>query len=153
MATSNGNGKTRPKTSTGPAGNLTPGNPGNSGGKKGRSGRRPNAITEAARDIVDDRELLNVAADIAVGDIWEEWTTKDGDVVSGPTKNSDRIAAIRLIIEYGYGKPKQITELSGPDGGPIETAAVSPLDDLRGRIARIATRQRAGNGAGPVHGG
>lgn len=32
---------------------------------------------------------------------------------------SDRITAGRLILEYGYGKPKQQTEVTGEDGGPV----------------------------------
>jgi hypothetical protein len=87
--------------------NLTPGNPGNTGGKKGRSGRRPTAISLAAQEIADKYSLLEVAKDIAVADIWEEWVNKDGKPVAGPTKNSDRLAAIKLILEYGHGKPRQ----------------------------------------------
>jgi hypothetical protein len=34
--------------------------------------------------------------------------------------NSDRIAAGKIICEYGLGKPVQPTEVGGPDGAPIQ---------------------------------
>lgn len=38
----------------------------------------------------------------------------------------DRIKAIELLTAYAYGKPRQRTEVSGPDGGPIQL--VDPND-------------------------
>jgi hypothetical protein len=37
---------------------------------------------------------------------------------SATTKDSDRIAAVRLVMEYGFGKPTQPIE--GKDGAPIQ---------------------------------
>lgn len=34
-------------------------------------------------------------------------------------ETSDRITAARLILEYGYGKPKQQTEIVGENEGPV----------------------------------
>lgn len=90
--------------------------PGNTGGKPGRSGRRPTAIAVAAREICERYELLDVAARIA--------TTAE--------KESDRLAAIRFLHEYGYGRPTQLVEHTGPEGGPI------PLD-----LSRLKDRELA----------
>jgi len=71
--------------------------PGNTGGKKGRSGRKPNKIKALCRKIVDDRKLVSVLGTIAADD--EE-------------KARDRIAAITKLIEYGYGKPEQVVDVT-----------------------------------------
>ncbi len=87
------------------------------GGKKGRSGRKPFAITALCANVLDKYKLIELVKDIAVGDIWEQWTNNKGEIVTGPTKNSDRLAAIRFLTEYAVGKPPQ--PITGPDGGPI----------------------------------
>jgi len=120
------------------------------GGKKGRSGRRPFAIKVAAERIFNKFKLLDLAADIAAGDIWEQWTNKDGEIVSGPTKNGDRIAAIRFVADYAFGRPSQSVELTGRDGGAIKV-----VDDTRtalaGRIAGIASRLGTGGMVSEPH--
>jgi hypothetical protein len=133
-------------TKTGPARTMrspksgavvpTGAHPGNTGGKPGRSGRRPFAITLAAQTIVDQFRLLEVAKDIAVGDIWEEWTNKEGGRISSPTKNSDRLAAIKFLVERGYGSAPQHVTLANDAERPV----TSPLDDLTRQLARLAPR-------------
>jgi len=39
---------------------------------------------------------------------------------SSVANNSDRIAACKIICEYGLGKPIQPTEVGGPGGQPIQ---------------------------------
>lgn len=104
----NGNGKTAKKTARSPRnGAEIPlgAHPGNTGGKKGRSGRRPDVIAQLARTLLDKHRLLEIVAGIARGDIEEEWFDQEGETHSGPTKNSDRLAATRLLLEYGHGRP------------------------------------------------
>lgn len=67
-------------------------------GKKVRSGRKSFALTERARFVVERDKLLDVAAKIA----------KEGE------RDSDRLNAIRFLVEYGYGKVTQ--PVSGPSG-------------------------------------
>lgn len=105
-----GNGKTQAKTLPE---HLTPGNPGNTGGKPGRSGRKPLAITIAAQEIFEKQRLLEVAAGIALGRITEEWFDDEGQSHAEPTKNSDRLAAIRFLAAYGYGQPPQTVTHEG----------------------------------------
>lgn len=47
---------------------------------------------------------------------------------------------------------KSLLELSGPDGGPIETKDVSPVNRIRSRIAGLAARSGAGEGSGGADG-
>jgi hypothetical protein len=117
-------------TKTGPARTMrspksgavvpTGAHPGNTGGKPGRSGRRPFAITLAAQEITDKHDLLGVARDIALS----------------AEKDSDRLAAIRLIVEYGYGRAPQHVTLANDAERPV----TSPLDDLTRQLARLAPR-------------
>lgn len=120
--------KTATKTAkpSGRNGNVLPvgAHPGNTGGKPGRSGRRPFAITLAAQELVDKHDLLNVAVKIAVG----------------PSKDTDRLAAIRLLVEYGYGRAPQHITHANDDEHPLP----SPLDDLRREITRLAPASTAG---------
>ncbi len=46
-----------------------------------------------------------------------------------------RIMAGKEILDRGYGRPPQGVELSGPDGGPIETVAASMSDKEAARIS------------------
>jgi hypothetical protein len=87
--------------------------PGNSGGKAGRSGRRPLAITLAAQEVFEKHRLLDVAAGIARGTIQESWFDQDGQEHADPTKNSDRLAAIRFLAGYAFGNPQQVVTHEG----------------------------------------
>lgn len=135
----NGNGKSANKTAKSPKnGAEIPlgAHPGNTGGKPGRSGRRPSAIGELARTLLDKHRLMEVVAGIARGDIEEEWFDHDGETHSAPTKNSDRISAVRLLLEYGYGKQIQV-EHTGTIA--LEQIGVA-REAFEGRMARLTAR-------------
>ena len=42
-----------------------------------------------------------------------------------------RVSAACALLDRGYGKPVQMTELSGPNGGPIETKDLTEKDLAR----------------------
>lgn len=74
-------------------------------GKSGNPGGRPKKINE----LVDKcRDLTGECADVLT-DIMR--TAKN--------KAADRIKAAEIILGYGWGKPKQQTELTGKDNGPL----------------------------------
>ena len=58
--------------------------------------------------------------------------------------------ALDRALDRWMGKPTQRQELTGADGGPVETniAVDSPRERLVGELARIARRQAAGETPG-----
>ena len=109
---------------TGCRGQLQVGNPGNSGGKRGRSGRRPREISLAAQRISNRYDLLGIAAKIAVGELGELDREPNGEIVYTPTKNSERLAAIRLIWSYAFGNPATRQLVLPDDNRPLEIRIV-----------------------------
>lgn len=73
-------------------------------GKSGNPVGRPKVAEEfraKARRIVDAKVL----------NLWEAEIDNDGP---------DKMKASELLAAYGYGKPAQAIELSGPEGAPVE---------------------------------
>lgn len=46
-------------------------------------------------------------------------------MTSEDAKDAARVAAAQAILDRGWGKPAQSMELSGPEGGPIQTENLS----------------------------
>jgi len=81
---------------------LRRGNPGNQGG----TGRPSNAWRLRLRTVLEEAGSSEVIKRIISGDIYEPlMATKQGEIVYGPTKNRDRLAAIELASRIGYGLP------------------------------------------------
>jgi hypothetical protein len=53
-----------------------------------------------------------------------------------------QLAAANALLDRGYGRPAQAVEMSGKDGGPIQTEEVSAYDIIVGRLEGIAQRLR-----------
>lgn len=66
----------------------------------------PAAIKAHARQLLDTHELLDALAFIASMD-------------RRRVANRDRLAAIKLLLEYAYGRPQESVEVTGKEGGPI----------------------------------
>jgi len=107
-------------------GNVLPlGNhPGNTGGKKGRSGRKPLEITIAAQHAVTDHDLIGMAVRIAMK----------------ASRDSDRLAAIRFLVERGWGQSAQVVEHTGEVLNVHEhrQAFESRMDRLTSRLGAAA---------------
>ncbi len=75
-------------------------------------------------------------------------------VMADPTATAGaRVAAACAILDRGHGRPTQMTELSGADGGPINVETPVDNRELARRIALILSRaDPARNGAGGVPG-
>lgn len=84
-------------------------NPGGKGGfEKGKSGN-PGGLSKTHREFIDNmRSNVPQAIEALVAGL------KDARQAKG---------CAEVILAYAYGKPKQITEISGPDGGPINLGA------------------------------
>lgn len=59
-----------------------------------------------------------------------------------------RVSAATSLLDRGYGRPAQAVEMTGRDGGPIETANtdISARELIAGRIASLSERLRDDEG-------
>lgn len=102
----------------------------------GAAGRRPRVV-----DII--RERIEANAEPVIGALWDGLTAERGIVVgSGEYATVDyvadhdiRIKAARELLDRGYGRPRQGVEVTGADGGPIETTT-------RPDLSRLSTEER-----------
>lgn len=63
---------------------------------------------------------------------------KDGTVVASVIEDlGAQIAAAEKLLDRVYGRPKQQTEISGPEGGPIELAPPADAMEKSRRAARL----------------
>lgn len=52
--------------------------------------------------------------------------SKDGEIVASEYEDlGAQIEAVEKVFNRVYGRPKQVSEVSGPDGGPVTTALVT----------------------------
>ena len=89
--------------------NLIPWQPGQSGNPGGRP-KGSKEFRERCREFADEKGLP-VLIEIAE-----------------TAKHKDRMGAVKLLLEYGYGKPIQGVEFSGDEGGIINIV-VKPADN------------------------
>ncbi|RVP15559.1 hypothetical protein CN085_10720 [Sinorhizobium meliloti] len=83
------------------------------GGNRPGAGRRPGAVSKAKRD------LASMAPDRAEM-LWLFWSrSREWDSAAA------RVSAANAILDRGYGKPVQATEVSGPNGGPAEVSTLA----------------------------
>jgi hypothetical protein len=48
-----------------------------------------------------------------------------------------RLRAVEALNDRAYGKPKQVSEISGPEGGPVEHAHIPTEDEFQQNVAKI----------------
>ena len=90
---------------------FKPGNPG--GGRP----KVPDEIKQATREL--SLEAIKTLAAVMRG---------------AKTRPAEKIRAAEVILNRAWGTPTQSVELTGKDGGPLETASLAPAE----RAARIA---------------
>jgi hypothetical protein len=67
--------------------------------------------------------------------------SKDGTVVASTIEDlGAQIAAAEKLLDRVYGRPKQQTEISGPEGGPINLQAPDDATDRSTRAAMLLAR-------------
>lgn len=96
-------------------------------GASGNPGGRPAAHKELAALIQRTLEKDD-GTNLAV-------TRLLGIVEDVEASASDRQAAVRLLLSYGYGNPRQQVEVTGENGGPLEIATTRGL--LASAVARL----------------
>jgi hypothetical protein len=77
------------------------------GGARPGAGRKPDWLKEKCKGLIDKHKLLDLLAKVASGDETEPRLTKDGEVVDCPVGWHDRLHAIEMLLERGFGKPQQ----------------------------------------------
>jgi protease II len=95
------------------------------GGKRAGSGRKPDWLKTKCADLVDRNKLLEFVASVANGDETETHYDKEGNAYEGAATIKDRLHAVEMLLERGYGKPAQSVELSGAGGVPLVIEYVS----------------------------
>lgn len=88
-------------------GALRNGNPGNKGG----TGRPPNAFRAQVAAISDRMKLPEIMGKIAAGQE-RVIETDEGEVAIALTKDTDRIAATKLLWSYAHGQPAQSVDVT-----------------------------------------
>lgn len=81
------------------------------GGKREGAGRPKGSRNKVTADI---KEIAQSFGQEAITHLVE--IARDGDA-----PHAARVAAIREVLDRGYGKAKQGIEMTGEDGGPVET--------------------------------
>lgn len=131
----------------------------------GQQGGRPAVprTTEVLRKLVNDNALvlarphfLTLGYDVRLGDDGEPYlvevegggaklygTAKSGRVVVSEHNDlGAMMTAVEQLMNRVNGKPKQATEISGPEGGPVEV--VAPLDARTKSAKALALLQQLG---------
>jgi hypothetical protein len=50
---------------------------------------------------------------------------------------------VEALNDRAYGKPKQVSEISGPEGGPVEHAHIPTEAEFQASVARILAEAEA----------
>jgi hypothetical protein len=85
-------------------------------------GRRPGSPNKATAEVKElalkhGPEAIEVAARL----------------MRGAESETARLAAANIILDRAYGRAPQAVEMSGPNGGPIQSETVTPTDEQRAR--------------------
>ncbi len=120
------------------------------GGKQPGAGRPP---APRAVDVLRERIEANIDRVIlplfdaldAAGGFSVKYKNVDGEDCIEFVPHPDhgvRLKAVGELLDRAYGKPKQQTELSGPDGGPVPLApiVIPDTDEYRRKVAQIAAQ-------------
>lgn len=86
------------------------------GGPRPNSGRPPNWFKAKCAAIVDKKKLLDFVGRVAEG-LESDHRLSEGVVVELPASIHDRLYAVEMLCDRGFGKPVQA--VSGVDGGPL----------------------------------
>ena len=137
-----------------------PGKPFAAGDSRINRTGRPKSFGRIVRELTNDgQELIETALGIMRGElvIKDNKVTKFGvEQVDTVANHKVRLDAVQFLAEQGWGKPAVSVELSGPEGGPMQTEAVTietSTEHLTGLLSVLAKlgaipEQTAALGAG-----
>lgn len=98
------------------------GNKASAGVKKPNSGRDPDWLKAKCHEIIDRLQLVEFLGKVAGGENVEQVVTDQGEALPVPASVKDRLRAVEMLLDRGYGKVSQ--PLSNPDGSPISITVV-----------------------------
>lgn len=111
------------------------------GGKREGAGRPRGQRSAATKDqIAGISELARMHSETALSALVQ--------IASQGASEAARVSAANSILDRAFGRPLQAVEMSGPDGGPVQTIDVSKLST--GTLREI---MRAQNEAPDADGG
>lgn len=93
------------------------------GGKREGAGRKPGVPNKVTADIKAIAQSYGEESIIGLIEL-----SRDPE-----TPAAARVAAYREVLDRGYGKAKQGIEMTGEDGGPVETVTRIELVALDGQ--------------------
>lgn len=91
------------------------------GGRREGSGRKADWLQKECASIVEKRELLVFLGDVAEGKPVKQMIAVDGKIGVGKVSADvkDRLRALDILLDRGWGKASQPVELSGEVTGRI----------------------------------
>jgi hypothetical protein len=102
------------------------------GGKRPGAGRKPGSKDKAtATQVATLSDLARAHTETAINVLVQVAQASESDAA--------RVSAANAILDRGYGKPTQLNEHTGKDGGPIQTEDLTENEIAR-RIAFTLTR-------------
>lgn len=106
----------------------------------GKALKRPRVV-DILRERLEEKYVEPVIAALVESlDAQKAIVTRDAEgneSVEFVTDHGTRIRAAEVMFDRGYGKPKQVTEVSGPDGEPIQLEAPLNAGDRSARAAAL----------------
>jgi hypothetical protein len=86
----------------------------NPGGTKGNpgGGRPPDWLKQKCREIVEKKKLIEWLGDVAAGEDVDQQINAAGECLKIPASVKDRLKAIEMLEDRGWGKPTQEIESS-----------------------------------------
>jgi len=94
------------------------------GGKREGAGRKPGSKDTAAAGEVQNLSVLARTYTVdAINALWA--------VATGSASDAAKVSAAVAILDRGYGRPMQMLEHTGADGGPIATTTTTPREMAR----------------------
>lgn len=84
---------------------LRRGNPGNKGG-----GRKPDWLKAKCQGIIADLKLIEFLGQVASGKDVDQRINENGECLKVPADVKDRLKALDMLLDRGFGKPLQQVE-------------------------------------------
>lgn len=89
-------------------------NKGGTLGNKG-GGRHPDWLKAKCAKILKDKKLIEFLGNVASGKDVEQKINENGEVLKVPADVKDRLRAVEMLLDRGFGKP--IPDIEGLGGG------------------------------------